>query len=166
MSATRRERGNARTTRVRQIIVDTAAGLLVREGAGAVTAVRIAEDTGVARTTICRYWPDPTALLLDAIDRVVRPHIPLRSLNHRRVHNRRFLFKCARWSYQANDYESESWERNTGQETAILHAQSPCPITPISGNAGAISIIDKDLRLALFLVPLLLERPFHPREIR
>ena len=78
MKATRRQGENARTTRVREVIVDTAAGLLVREGAGAVTAVRIAEDTGVARTTIYRHWPDPTALLLDAIDRVVRPHVPTR----------------------------------------------------------------------------------------
>ena len=78
MNATRREGENPRTTRVRQIIVDSAAGLLIREGAGAVTAVRIAEDTGVARTTIYRHWPKPTALLLDAIDRVVRPHVPTR----------------------------------------------------------------------------------------
>ena len=76
MKATRRQGENARTTRVREVIVDTAAGLLVREGAGAVTAVRIAEETGVARTTIYRHWPDATALLLDAIDRVVRPHVP------------------------------------------------------------------------------------------
>jgi len=76
MNARRREGENPRTTRVRQIIVDSAAGLLIREGAGAVTAVRIAEDTGVARTTIYRHWPKPTALLLDAIDRVVRPHVP------------------------------------------------------------------------------------------
>ena len=76
MKVTRRQGENARTTRVREVIVATAAGLLVREGAGAVTAVRIAEDTGVARTTIYRYWPDATALLLDAIDRVVRPHVP------------------------------------------------------------------------------------------
>ena len=78
MNATRRKEENPRTTRVRQIIVDSAAGLLIREGAGAVTAVRIAEATGVARTTIYRHWPKPTGLLLDAIDRVVRPHIPTR----------------------------------------------------------------------------------------
>ena len=78
MNATRREGENPRTTRVRRIIVDSAAGLLIREGAGAVTAVRIAEDTGVARTTIYRHWPKTTALLLDAIDRVVRPHVPTR----------------------------------------------------------------------------------------
>ena len=74
----RREGENPRTTRVRQIIVDSAAGLLIREGATAVTAVRIAEDTGVARTTIYRHWRKTTALLLDAIDRVVRPHVPTR----------------------------------------------------------------------------------------
>ena len=78
MNATRREGANPRTTRVRQVIVDSAAGLLIREGANAVTAVRIAEDTGVARTTIYRHWPKTTALLLDAIDRVVRPHVPTR----------------------------------------------------------------------------------------
>ena len=78
MSATRREGENPRTTRVRRIIVDSAAGLLIREGASAVTAVRIAEDTGVARTTIYRHWPKTTALLLDAIDKVVRAHAPTR----------------------------------------------------------------------------------------
>ena len=76
MNATRREGENPRTTRVRQIIVDSAAALLIREGAGAITALRIAEETGVARTTIYRHWPKSTALLLDAIDRVVRPHVP------------------------------------------------------------------------------------------
>ena len=78
MNATRREGENPRTTRVRQIVVDSAAGLLIREGASAVTAVRIAEDTGVARTTIYRHWPTAPALLLDAIDKVVRPHTPTR----------------------------------------------------------------------------------------
>ena len=69
-------RDNPRTTRVRQIILDAAAGLLVREGASAATPVRVAEETGVARTTIYRHWSNPTALLLDAIDRVVTPHVP------------------------------------------------------------------------------------------
>ena len=66
---------NARTARVRQIVIDTAMELLVREGGRAVTAVRIAEETGVARTTIYRHCPDAPALLLDAIDQMVRPHV-------------------------------------------------------------------------------------------
>ncbi len=67
---------NPRTTRVCGIILDAAAELLVREGAGAVTAVRIAEETGVARTTIYRHFPNRSGLLLDAIDTVVTPHVP------------------------------------------------------------------------------------------
>ena len=67
---------NPRTTRVCEIILDAAAELLVREGASAVTAVRVAEETGVARTTIYRHFPNPSELLLDAIDRVVAPHAP------------------------------------------------------------------------------------------
>ena len=67
---------NPRTTRVCEIILDAAAELLVREGASAVTAMRIAEETGVARTTVYRHFPNPSGLLLDAIDRVVTPHAP------------------------------------------------------------------------------------------
>ncbi len=67
---------NPRTTRVRQVILDAAADLLVEHGAGEVTASRIAQETGVARTTIYRHWPDQAQLLLDAIDSVVAPHSP------------------------------------------------------------------------------------------
>lgn len=72
----RRSGENPRTTRVRQIILDAAMGLLIKEGAKALTAVRIAEETGVARTTIYRHWPNHTALLLEVIDRIVNPHVP------------------------------------------------------------------------------------------
>ena len=62
---------NPRTTRVCEIILDAASDLLVREGASAVTAVRVAGKTGVARTTIYRHFPNPSGLLLD-----VTPHVP------------------------------------------------------------------------------------------
>jgi AcrR family transcriptional regulator len=67
---------NPRTTRVRQVILDAAADLLVEHGAGEVTASRIAQETGVARTTIYRHWPDQSHLLLDTIDSLVAPHSP------------------------------------------------------------------------------------------
>ncbi len=67
---------NPRTARVCKIILDAAAELLVHEGASAVTAVRVAEQTGVARTTIYRHFENPSGLLLAAIDEVVTPHIP------------------------------------------------------------------------------------------
>lgn len=67
---------NPRTSRVCGIILDAAAGLLLRDGAGAVTALRVAEETGVARTTIYRHFPTSGDLLLGAIDRIVTPHLP------------------------------------------------------------------------------------------
>ena len=67
---------NPRTTRVRQVILNAAADLLVNHGAGEVTASRIAQETGVARTTIYRHWPDQSLLLLDTIDTMVAPHSP------------------------------------------------------------------------------------------
>ena len=67
---------NPRTIRVRQIILDAAIDLLIKEGAGALTAVRIAEKTGVARTRIYCHWADNTVLLLDAIDKLINPHVP------------------------------------------------------------------------------------------
>ena len=67
------KRENPRTTRVRQVILDAAVKLLVDRGAHEVTATRIAEETGVARTTIYRQWPDQASLLLAAIDTVIAP---------------------------------------------------------------------------------------------
>ncbi len=67
---------NPRTVRVRQVILEAAADLLVGDGATSVTAVRIAQETGVARTTIYRYWPDQSSLVLDTIDTMVAPHGP------------------------------------------------------------------------------------------
>lgn len=67
---------NPRTVRVRQIILDAAVELLVNQGASEVTASRIARDTGVARTTVYRHWPDQSRLLLDTIDCLVAPHFP------------------------------------------------------------------------------------------
>jgi AcrR family transcriptional regulator len=67
---------NPRTIRVREAILDAAADLLVHHGAGEVTALRIAQETGVARTTIYRHWPDQSRLLHDTIDTMVAPHGP------------------------------------------------------------------------------------------
>ncbi len=65
---------NPRTTRVRTIVLGAATALLVKEGHQAVTPQRVSKETGVARSTIYRHWPDRPSLLLDAIDTVVAPH--------------------------------------------------------------------------------------------
>ena len=67
---------NPRTIRVRELILNAAIDLLLDGGAGDVTATRIAEQTGVARTTVYRQWPDQASLLLATIDALVAPHAP------------------------------------------------------------------------------------------
>ena len=68
------EKENPRTTRVRHVILEAAVGLLVENGAGEVTATRIAEATGVARTTIYRHWPDQAGLLLSTVETLMVSH--------------------------------------------------------------------------------------------
>ena len=67
---------NPRTTRIRDIVLPAVIELLLAEGAGAVTALRVSEHAGVARSTIYQHWPDQHTLLLDAIDRITAPHVP------------------------------------------------------------------------------------------
>ena len=73
-------RENPRTTRVRNIVLDAAIALLLEGGAAAVTATRIADETGVARTTIYRHWPEQANLLLATIEALVSSgHTPANS---------------------------------------------------------------------------------------
>lgn len=67
---------NPRTTRVRELVLNAAIELLLSGGPGEVTATRVAEEAGVARTTIYRQWPDQPSLLLATIDALVAPHSP------------------------------------------------------------------------------------------
>lgn len=59
-------------------MLEAARKLLVEEGPDAVTALRISDATGVARTTIYRHWPDRQDLLRDTVN-VEEPdaHVPL-----------------------------------------------------------------------------------------
>ena len=68
------ERENPRTTRVRRLVLEAAVEILLADGASEVTVTRLAEETGVARTTVYRHWPDQASLLVDAIDTLVAPH--------------------------------------------------------------------------------------------
>lgn len=77
MNSSSTTRENPRTIRVRQTVLDAAIALLLDGGAAAVTATRVADETGVARTTIYRHWPDQANLLRATIEALVAPgHAP------------------------------------------------------------------------------------------
>ncbi|MCO4773810.1 MAG: TetR/AcrR family transcriptional regulator [Deltaproteobacteria bacterium] len=75
-SSTKPRRENPRTRRVREIVLAEGLKVLIESGGEAVTAVRLSERTGVARSTIYRHWPDPASLLLDVVVKAVRPSYP------------------------------------------------------------------------------------------
>jgi AcrR family transcriptional regulator len=56
-----------RVVRTRSAVLAAARRLLVEEGQDAVTALRISEATGIARTTIYRHWPDREELLRETL---------------------------------------------------------------------------------------------------
>lgn len=60
-------RHDPRVARTRAIVLEAARKLLEEEGPDAVTALRVSDATGVARTTIYRHWPERENLLRDTV---------------------------------------------------------------------------------------------------
>ena len=60
---------------VRDAILDTAAALVAQAGLRAVTMSQIAEQTGIARATLYKYFPSVEAILLAWHERQIASHI-------------------------------------------------------------------------------------------
>jgi len=67
IAAHRREVGDA--------ILDTTAALVSRHGIRAVTMSQIAEETGIGRATLYKYYPDVEAILVAWHERVISGHL-------------------------------------------------------------------------------------------
>src|ERR1700746_1798465 len=76
-----------RAARSGEAILAAALDLLAREGPGAITHQRVAQQAGVGRATIYRHWADPEDLLRDVLYNAklaffATPALPLRSWLH------------------------------------------------------------------------------------
>ncbi|HEX4788283.1 MAG TPA: TetR/AcrR family transcriptional regulator [Actinospica sp.] len=60
-------RGRPRSERARTAILDAAAQLLLARGLSAVSMDAVAEQAGVSKATIYRWWPSKETLALDAL---------------------------------------------------------------------------------------------------
>ncbi len=60
---------------VREAILDTAATLVARQGLLSVTMSQIAEETGIGRATLYKYFPDVEAILLAWHERQIAGHL-------------------------------------------------------------------------------------------
>src|SRR6267154_2352000 len=76
-----------RAARSREAILAAAWDLLAREGPGAITHQRVAQQSGVGRATVYRHWAAPEDLLGDVLFSAelpffASPALPLRSWLH------------------------------------------------------------------------------------
>src|SRR5436190_6227442 len=60
---------------VRAAILDTSAALVAEDGLHAVTMSQIAEEAGIGRATLYKYFPDVEAILVAWHDRHVAGHL-------------------------------------------------------------------------------------------
>jgi AcrR family transcriptional regulator len=60
---------------VGEAIVETTAALVAQHGLRAVTMSRIAEETGIGRATLYKYFPDVESILLAWHERQIRAHL-------------------------------------------------------------------------------------------
>jgi len=67
IEAHRREVGDA--------ILDTTAALVAKDGLRAVTMSQIAEETGIGRATLYKYYPDVEAILVAWHERLIAGHL-------------------------------------------------------------------------------------------
>jgi AcrR family transcriptional regulator len=88
--------GRPRSERARKAILSAAAGLLEREGLHAISMDAIAEEAGVSKATIYRWWPNKGALAIDASIVTVEPATTLPDTGSAREDLRRHLKRLAR----------------------------------------------------------------------
>jgi AcrR family transcriptional regulator len=60
---------------VREATLDTAAALVARDGLAAVTMSQIAEETGIGRATLYKYFPDVGSILIAWHERLIAAHL-------------------------------------------------------------------------------------------
>jgi AcrR family transcriptional regulator len=65
----------AHRNQVRDAILDTTAALVAEHGLRSVTMSQIAEDTGIGRATLYKYFPDVEAILLAWHQRQITGHL-------------------------------------------------------------------------------------------
>jgi AcrR family transcriptional regulator len=66
---------DAHRREVRDAVLDTAAALVAHHGLLSVTMSRIAEETGIGRATLYKYFPDVEAILLAWHERQIADHL-------------------------------------------------------------------------------------------
>src|SRR5438067_1344702 len=72
-AATSEKRPNPQVMRTKAAVLAATQQLISEAGVGGVTFERVSEKSGVARSTIYRYWASTSALIVDAFASLITP---------------------------------------------------------------------------------------------
>jgi AcrR family transcriptional regulator len=101
---------------VRDAILDTTAALVAGHGLTSVTMSRIAEDTGIGRATLYKYFPDVEAILLAWHERHIAGHLELLTAVRDRAGT-----PAARLQSVLTHYADMGYQRHDNELVALLH---------------------------------------------
>ncbi len=101
---------------VRDATLDTTAALVAEHGLTSVTMSRIAEETGIGRATLYKYFPDVEAILLAWHERQIAQHLQLLA----DVRDQAGM-PAARLEAVLNVYADISYQHHDTELVALLH---------------------------------------------
>ncbi len=113
---------------VRQAILDTTAALVAEHGLLSATMSQIAEETGIGRATLYKYFPDVESILFAWHEQQISSH--LQELEEVRLRGgtalerlERVLERFARISHQARGHHDSDLARFLRRDDHVAHAQ-------------------------------------------
>ena len=113
---------------VRQAILDTTAALVNEQGLLSVTMSRIAEETGIGRATLYKYFPDVESILFTWHEQQIAGHVhELEEVRDRggtpRERLMAVLERFARISHTARGHHDSELARFLGRDEHVAQAQ-------------------------------------------
>jgi AcrR family transcriptional regulator len=106
---------------VRDAILDTTAALVVEHGLTSVTMSQIAEETGIGRATLYKYFPDVEAILLAWHERQITGHLEHLAEVRDQAGDAAERLEAVLEAYALISHERFSHEHHGPELSALLH---------------------------------------------
>ena len=147
-------RTDPRVAQTRELVLAATFRLLAEQGLAGATVERVAEYSGVSRSTIYRHWPDPSRLYLQALTTPMQAAVPLPRTDDPRTDLRTYarhlakrlndpVFAAAFSAVMAEATRSPAWA--AAQRRYVRERTQPAVL--ILRDAAAQGLIRPDLDL-------------------